>query len=44
VREVRIEETPTNTVVITSDVFDPAACGLRQQAWPWRADMSVNDF
>ncbi len=44
VREVRIEETPTNTVVLTRDVFEPAACGLRQHAWPWRADMSINDF
>ena len=44
VREIRIEETPTNTVVLTRDVFDPASCGLRQHAWPWRADMSINDF
>jgi 6-pyruvoyltetrahydropterin/6-carboxytetrahydropterin synthase len=41
---VRIEETPTNTVVLTREVFDPAACGLPAQAWPWRADMSINDF
>lgn len=44
VREVRIEETPTNMVVMTRDVFDPKACGLGQHTWPWRADMSVNDF
>ncbi len=44
VREVRIEETPTNTVVITRETFDPATCGLRSGAWPWRADMSLNDF
>jgi 6-pyruvoyltetrahydropterin/6-carboxytetrahydropterin synthase len=44
VREVRIEETPTNTVSITRDVFDPPACGLKPSAWPWRADMSINDF
>lgn len=44
VREVRIEETPTNTVVINRDWFDPGTCGLRHQAWPWRADMSINDF
>jgi 6-pyruvoyltetrahydropterin/6-carboxytetrahydropterin synthase len=44
VREVRIEETPTNTVVITREVFDPAVCGLRRHAWPSRADMSINDF
>jgi 6-pyruvoyltetrahydropterin/6-carboxytetrahydropterin synthase len=44
VREVRIEETPTNTVVLTREVFDPAICGLGRHAWPWRADMSINDF
>jgi 6-pyruvoyltetrahydropterin/6-carboxytetrahydropterin synthase len=44
VREVRIEETPTNTVVLNRETFDPAACGLRAGAWPWRADMSINDF
>ncbi len=44
VREVRIEETPTNTVVITRDTFEPENCGLRPTAWPWRADMSLNDF
>ncbi|MGE0741589.1 MAG: 6-pyruvoyl tetrahydropterin synthase family protein [Hyphomonadaceae bacterium] len=44
VREIRIEETPTNTVVINRDVFDPAECGLRAGAWPWRADMSINDL
>jgi 6-pyruvoyltetrahydropterin/6-carboxytetrahydropterin synthase len=44
VREVRIEETPTNTVVVTRENFDPATCGLRAGAWPWRADMSINDF
>ena len=44
VREVRVEETPTNTVVLTRDQFDPATCGLRAGAWPWRADMSINDF
>ena len=44
VREVRIEETPTNTVVVTRETFDPATCGLRPGAWPWRADMSINDF
>jgi len=42
--EVRIEETPTNTVRIDRDVFDPGSCGLRAGAWPWRADMSINDF
>lgn len=44
VREVRIEETPTNTVVMSRDVFDPGACGLRTGSWPMRADMSINDF
>lgn len=42
--EVRIEETPTNTVSITRASFDPATCGLSTHAWPWRADMSINDF
>lgn len=44
VSEVRIEETPTNTVAITRDIFDPATCGLGSNAWPLRADMSINDF
>jgi len=44
VREVRIEETPTNTVIVSRESFDPATCGLRAGAWPWRADMSINDF
>ncbi|MBC7770168.1 MAG: 6-carboxytetrahydropterin synthase [Phycisphaerales bacterium] len=44
VSEVRIEETPTNTVIVTPENFDPAQCGLRASAWPWRADMSINDF
>jgi 6-pyruvoyltetrahydropterin/6-carboxytetrahydropterin synthase len=43
-REVRIEETPTNTVVITPENFNPAASGLRPGAWPLRADMSINDL
>jgi 6-pyruvoyltetrahydropterin/6-carboxytetrahydropterin synthase len=44
VREVRIEETPTNTVVLTRDTFDPEACGMVAQTWPRRADMSINDL
>jgi 6-pyruvoyltetrahydropterin/6-carboxytetrahydropterin synthase len=44
VREVRIEETPTNTVVLDRDAFDPAESGLRPAAWPFRADMSINDL
>jgi 6-pyruvoyltetrahydropterin/6-carboxytetrahydropterin synthase len=43
-REIRIEETPTNTVIIDRENFDPRTCGLRAGAWPWRADMSINDF
>jgi len=44
VAEVRIEETPTNTVIIDRSVFDAGASGLRGGAWPLRADMSINDF
>lgn len=44
VREVRIEETPTNTVVLSRENFDAAGSGLRPGAWPLRADMSINDF
>lgn len=44
VREVRIEETPTNTAIVSRDHFDPDRCGLRPDAWPRRADMSINDF
>lgn len=44
VREVRIEETPTNTVIVSRESFDPARCGLAATAWPRRADMSINDF
>jgi 6-pyruvoyltetrahydropterin/6-carboxytetrahydropterin synthase len=43
-REVRIQETPTNTVVITPENFNPATSGLRPGAWPLRADMSINDL
>lgn len=42
--ELRIEETPTNTVLLSRAHFDPKNCGLRAGAWPWRADMSINDF
>jgi len=44
VREVRIEETPTNTVLVTRETFDSAHCGLRVGTWATRADMSINDF
>jgi 6-pyruvoyltetrahydropterin/6-carboxytetrahydropterin synthase len=42
--ELRIEETPTNTVVINRDVFDADACGVAAGAWPRRPDMSINEF
>ncbi len=44
VESVRVEETPTNTAVLTRDLFDPAHCGLGENAWPRRADMSINEF
>lgn len=44
VREIRIEETPTNTVVLAREGFDPHTCGLHADAWPRRPDMSINDF
>jgi 6-pyruvoyltetrahydropterin/6-carboxytetrahydropterin synthase len=44
VSEVRIQETPTNTVVLARSGFDPHACDLRAGAWPYRADTSINDF
>lgn len=44
VEEVRVEETPTNAVVLTRASFDPEACDLPADAWPRRADMSINDF
>ncbi len=44
VAEVRVEETPTNTVVLSRAGFDPETCGLPANAWPRRADMSINDF
>lgn len=44
VAEVRVEETPTNTVILTPDLFNPDDCGLPAGAWPRRADMSINDF
>ncbi|MGE0829488.1 MAG: 6-pyruvoyl tetrahydropterin synthase family protein [Hyphomonadaceae bacterium] len=43
VAEISIEETPTNTVSISRDVFDPAQSGLSSNAWPFRADMSINE-
>ena len=44
VGEVRVAETPTNSVVLTREAFDPDACGLAPNAWPRRADMSINDL
>jgi len=44
VDSVRVEETPTNAVILTREAFDPAQCGLGANAWPHRADMSINDF
>ena len=44
VSEIRIEETPTNAVVMTRANFDAAACDLPAGAWPRRADMSINEF
>lgn len=44
VESVRVEETPTNAAVLTRDLFDPAHCGLGDNAWPRRADMSINEF
>ncbi|HVY84947.1 MAG TPA: 6-carboxytetrahydropterin synthase [Caulobacterales bacterium] len=44
VENLRVEETPTNTVVITRETFDPLECGLALNAWQRRADMSINDF
>ena len=44
VAHVRVEETPTNAVVLTRAHFDPQTCGLADISWPRRADMSINDF
>ena len=44
VDQVRVEETPTNAVVLTRETFDPAACGLPDRAWPRRTDWSINDL
>jgi 6-pyruvoyltetrahydropterin/6-carboxytetrahydropterin synthase len=44
VGEVRVEETPTNAVMLTRDTFDPGNCGIPPRAWPLRADMTINDF
>lgn len=42
--EVRVEETPTNAVILSRENFDPDKCGLAENTWPRRADMSINDW
>lgn len=44
VSAVRVEETPTNTVILTPAVFNPETCGLPAQFWARRGDTSINDF
>jgi 6-pyruvoyltetrahydropterin/6-carboxytetrahydropterin synthase len=44
VEELRIEETPTNTIVLNRSVFDPETCGVPANAWPRRADHTINDL
>lgn len=44
VSEIRVEETPTNSVILTRDLFDAETCGLDANAWPRRPDMSINEF
>jgi 6-pyruvoyltetrahydropterin/6-carboxytetrahydropterin synthase len=44
VARVAVEETPTNTVILTRAVFDPGACGLPAAFWARRPDSSINDF
>lgn len=42
VSEIRVEETPTNSVVLSK--FDAESAGLTTHSWPRRADMSINDL
>jgi 6-pyruvoyltetrahydropterin/6-carboxytetrahydropterin synthase len=44
VAEVRVEETPTNAVVLPAALFDPTAAGFAPGSWARRADLSINDF
>lgn len=44
VDSVRVEETPTNAVLLTRDVFSPEKCGLPAGSWPRRPDWSINDL
>ena len=41
---IRVAETPTNSVILTSETFDPAGSGLPVGAWPLRPDWSINDL
>jgi len=41
---VRVEETPTNAVIVTRESFDPENCGAPADAWPRRADFTINDL
>lgn len=42
--EVRVEETPTNAVILSRETFDAETCGLPADCWPRRSDMSINDW
>ena len=44
VTAIRVEETPTNAVLLTRETFDPGDCGLATDGWWRRPDMSINDF
>jgi 6-pyruvoyltetrahydropterin/6-carboxytetrahydropterin synthase len=44
VAEVRVEETPTNTVILTREIFEPTTCGLPTAFWARRGDLTINDF
>lgn len=44
VAQVRVEETPVNAVLLTAENFAPDECGVRADAWPMRADMSINEW
>jgi 6-pyruvoyltetrahydropterin/6-carboxytetrahydropterin synthase len=41
---VRIEETPTNAVIMTAAMAEAAGAAFGPRAWPRRADLSINDF
>ncbi len=44
VETVRVEETPTNAVIASRADAEALTCALPEDAWPRRADMSINDF